>query len=359
MLHIDPDITAARQPPPSFYTSDEAYRACQERVLARSWQWAGDIHEHPGAAAWPITLLPGCLDEPVVLTHQDSGGHRALVNACTHRGHRLLEGPLETRTLRCRYHGRRFDRSGRCLGQPYLDEAPGFPCPSDDLPELPLARWRRFLFCGVDPAFPFEEIAGPLERRLGFLPLDAMVVDPAGCRDYAVEAPWQLYVDNYLEGLHAPFVHPGLSATLDLPAYSHELLPWGTLQIGAADADSLAFELPEGHPEHGQRVAAFWFFVFPNLMVNAYPWGLTLNLVEPQGPSRTRVRYWTGVYRPDLVGQGAGGDLDTVELEDEAVVEAVAVGLRSRRARTGGYVPGQEEGLHHVHRLLARLLSAP
>ncbi len=358
-LEIHPELEKARQPPPTFFTDPEVFAALQERVLARTWQWLG--HEDALAAdarAWPLTLLPGSLDEPVALTRRDDGALSAWVNACTHRGHTVLLAPESGRTLRCRYHGRRFDLGGRCLGQPFLDGAAGFPAATDHLPPLPFARWRRLLFAAVDPVCPFEEVVAPLERRLGFLPLDEAALDPSGCRDYHVDSHWQLYCDNYLEGLHLPFVHPGLNSVLDLGAYRHVLLPWGTLQLGTVGEGEQAFDLPADHPEAGQRIGAFYFFVFPNLMVNAYPWGMTLNLVQPLGLSRTRIRYLAFTWRPELRGQGAGGDLHTVEMEDEAVVEAVARGLRSRLARTGAYVPEHEAGLHHVHRLLARLLGA-
>lgn len=366
-LDIHPELQRARQPPPAFFTDPEIQAALRERVLARSWQWLADAASLEAKAdLWPLTLLPGSLDEPILLCRGEDGALSARVNACTHRGHPLQPGP-GGRSLRCPYHGRRFDRQGRCLGQPFLDGQPGFPAEADHLPKLPLERWGRFLFTSVDPAFPFEEVLAPLQRRLGFLPLDQAVPEPDGCRDYLVEAPWQLYCDNYLEGLHIPFVHPSLNAVLQPGGYRHELLPWGTLQIGTVGPDEPAFDLPPDHPDAGlgdarlgdagQRVGAFYFFVFPNLMVNAYPWGLQLNLVQPLGPARTRVRYLAWTLAPELRGRGAGGDLHTVELEDEAVVEAVAAGLRARRARTGGYVPGHEDGLHHIHRLLAGMLG--
>ena len=47
------------------------------------------------------------------------------------------------------------------------------------------------------------------------------VADPSRSRDYTVEAHWALYVENYLEGLHIPFVHPGLMQALDLAAPTH------------------------------------------------------------------------------------------------------------------------------------------
>jgi choline monooxygenase len=55
---------------------------------------------------------------------------------------------------------------------------------------------------------------------------------------------------------------------------------------------------------------------------------------------------------------GAGTSLDRVEREDEAVVEAVQRGLRSRLYSRGRYSPTREQGTHHFNRLLAEVLSA-
>jgi choline monooxygenase len=48
--------------------------------------------------------------------------------------------------------------------------------------------------------------------------------------------------------------------------------------------------------------------------------------------------------------QGAGADLDRVEMEDEAVVEATQEGLRSRLYDRGRYAPKHEAAVHHFHR---------
>jgi choline monooxygenase len=56
------------------------------------------------------------------------------------------------------------------------------------------------------------------------------------------------------------------------------------------------------------------------------------------------------VYRfyawdPDGMQRGAGADLYTVEAEDDAVIERVARGVRSRMYRPGRLAPGQEDGV--------------
>jgi choline monooxygenase len=56
------------------------------------------------------------------------------------------------------------------------------------------------------------------------------------------------------------------------------------------------------------------------------------------------------------LGTGAGGDVDRVEREDEAIVEAVQKGLRSRIYHRGRYSVARETGTHHFHRLLTQAL---
>ena len=94
-------------------------------------------------------------------------------------------------------------------------------------------------------------------------------------------------------------------------------------------------------------------------MLNFYPWGLSLNLVQPLAPDRTRVSFRGYVLDADRLGSGAGAALDQVELEDEAAVESVQRGLRSRLYRSGRYSPSHERGVHHFHRLLCEFLAKP
>ena len=58
-----------------------------------------------------------------------------------------------------------------------------------------------------------------------------------------------------------------------------------------------------------------------------------------------------------LRGQGAGGALDPVEMEDEAVVLNVQRGIRSRLYSKGRYSPQHERGTHHFHRLVGACLK--
>jgi choline monooxygenase len=60
-----------------------------------------------------------------------------------------------------------------------------------------------------------------------------------------------------------------------------------------------------------------------------------------------------------LLGAGAGGALDPVEMEDEAVVQTVQRGLRARLYDRGRYSPQHERGVHQFHRLVAKAMAQP
>jgi len=307
----------------------------------------------------PFTLLEGTLDVRGLLTCDEGGEEHALSNVCTHRANLVVEEPGPCRELACRYHGRKFSLDGRLRAAPGFEGAEGFPAASDDLPSLALERWGPLRFVSLSPSVPLAELFAPVTERLGWLPVERWEVDPASTRIYPVHANWALYCDNYLEGFHIPFVHPALRRELDVRAYRTDLFPHGTLQTGIASGREEVFDLPPGHGDVGERIAAYYFWIFPNLMLNFYPWGLSVNVVEPLGPERTRVVFLAYVADPKRRGKGAGGDLHGVEMEDEAVVEAVQKGVSSRLYDRGRFSPERERGVHHFHRLLAERLEGP
>jgi choline monooxygenase len=92
-------------------------------------------------------------------------------------------------------------------------------------------------------------------------------------------------------------------------------------------------------------------------MLNFYPWGLSLNRVQPLAIDRTRVQFRSYVLDASRLETGAGASLDRVEAEDEAIVEAVQRGVRSRLYHRGRYSPTRERGVHHFHRLLVEFLA--
>ncbi len=354
-LNIDPDIRQAQTPPGWFYTDPDAYERMKASILARAWRFIADESQvsTPGSVL-PLTLAEGCLDEPIILTRDASDTLHCLSNVCTHRGMRLAEHADHAKCLTCRYHGRRFDLDGRFRSMPEFDDAHDFPREDDNLRRIPMARWRQFIFASLDPDHDLTDVTREMDSRIGFLPIERARLDHSRAREYYMHANWALYLDNYLEGFHIPFVHASLAATLDYSKYDTDIYPLSNVQVGVASGAEDTFDLPEGHPDHGRDIAGYYFWLFPTTMMNVYPWGISVNDVMPLGHDRTRVRFLPYVWDESRVGRGASADLDRVEREDESVVEGVHSTIHARGYATGRYSPRRETCVHHFHRLLAQ-----
>ena len=336
-FEIEADIRAARTLPSEFYTDEQYFELSKERIFARTWQFVGRAEEVETLK--PVNLLPGFLDEPLLLA-KNGDALSCLSNVCTHRGKILIEEPCKASLIRCGYHGRRFSLEGKFLSMPEFEGVIDFPSESDNLKQVGFANRAGFLFASIDPIAPFEDFVN-----------DATVcledVEPEGLkltstREYEIDAHWALYCENYLEGFHIPFVHKSLNEIVDYGTYTTELYRYSSMQTGN-DADG--------------NIVGRYLFIFPNLMFNFYPWGISVNVVRPLTSQKTVVEFLTYISDESQVNTGAGADLHRVELEDEAVVQSVQKGIRSRFYSHGRYSPTREQGTHHFHRLVAEFMN--
>ncbi|HEY9677979.1 MAG TPA: aromatic ring-hydroxylating dioxygenase subunit alpha [Drouetiella sp.] len=352
------DIRNAQTIAADFYRNESLYAKVKENIFARSWQFITDSDrvKAPGHAI-PITMLAGILDEPILITRDTNDELHCLSNVCTHRGNLLTEGECHVSSLRCRYHGRRFNLDGTFASAPGFEDATNFPSQSDNLPHVPFGRWKNMLFANASPdkqIFSFQELIEEMEQRVGWLPLDKFIFDPTTSREYLVKANWALYCENYLEGLHIPYVHPDLATALDIKDYRTEIFQYSNLQIGIASSAQDSFDLPPSSPDFGDKIGGYYFWLFPNMMFNFYPWGLSINVVEPLAQELTKVVFLSYVWDASKRSLGAGAELDKVEREDEDIVEKVQKGVKSRFYKRGRYAPNWEKGVSHFHDLLRR-----
>lgn len=337
LFEIDPAINKARTIPSEFYTDPRYFELSKQRIFERTWHFMGHVDELETLK--PAFLLPGFLDEPVLLVKQDDDV-ACLSNVCTHRAKILVESACKADLIRCSYHGRRFSLDGMFISMPEFDGVADFPSATDNLSRLETARRGGFIFAAISPVKNFDDYVNDAAADL--VDLDPQGLRLTATREYEVNAHWALYCENYLEGFHIPFVHRGLNEVVDYGTYRTDLYRYSSIQTGFS--------------QDGE-VAAKYLFIFPNLMFNIYPWGISVNVVRPVGPERSIVEFLTYVGDPTLLDKGAGADLHAVEMEDEAVVESVQIGVRSRFYNSGRYSPSREQGTHHFHRLIAEFMG--
>ena len=344
---IHPDIKKAHTLPSKYYTESSVFREIISK-LSESFHFAAHISQFGKNNIIPLPQLENILNESLVLVKSDE--IRCLSNVCTHRGMLIATNPCSSKTLKCGYHGRTFGLDGCMKNMPEFEDVEDFPSQKDDLKEFRVMEWGGLHFVGGNKFF--DSVSEELERRIGWIKLEQFRHDESRHRDYEIKANWALYVDNYLEGFHIPFVHSDLHDILDYDSYKTELFEGGVLQIGIANKGEECFDLPESSPDYGENIAAYYYWIFPGLMLNFYPWGLSVNIVNPISVNKTKIIYHGFVGDKSLLGKGAGGDLDKVELEDQDIVEATQRGVSSRAYDRGRYSPTKEKGVHHFHKIL-------
>lgn len=355
-FYVDPDISLAKTLDTSFYKDPQVFELSKHKIFSKTWLYLGDTHELAADNTKPVELLPGYLSEPLVLTRKDKE-YYCLSNVCTHRGNLVADKPCAAKELRCAYHGRRFALDGKFISMPEFKEVKNFPSEADNLQQLSLFNWNGLLFSSLDNFIAADNFFKEINQRIGWMPLAKMKFRPDLSQDYPVKANWALYCENYLEGFHIPFVHPGLNKIIDYGNYSTELFEYSSLQIGYAGKNEHTFDIPAGAPYHGKHIAGLYFFVFPNMMFNFYPWGLSLNIVKPVSIDTCLISFRSYVWDDTKLQHGAGAALHQVEMEDEAVVENVHKGIHSRYYTHGRYSVSREQGTHHFHRLICKFMN--
>ena len=270
------ELATARALSPRHYVGADALQRDLDLVFSRSWQLLahesrlGDAGDHVVAEIGRT---------PVLIVRGAGAQLRAFANVCRHRA-----GPLAlcdgkgARALHCKYHGWTYDLEGQLRHAPEMAGAEGFSADGIRLRQFGVACWQGFVFVTLAADTPpLEVVYGGIAERIA--PIDLGALDFVRSDAYDVACNWKVYVDNFLEGYHLPYVHPGLSKVLDYRAYSTELFPWHSLQHSPLRAN-------DGIYGDGE---AFYYFVYPNVMLNIMPGRLQVNRILPAGPDRCRV----------------------------------------------------------------------
>ncbi len=83
------------------------------------WQPVYRAQDLPAGRAIPLRIM----GEDFTLYRGASGKAHAVSSRCAHRGTQLSSGWVEDDSIRCLYHGWKYDASGQCIEQPGEDEA--------------------------------------------------------------------------------------------------------------------------------------------------------------------------------------------------------------------------------------------
>ena len=336
--------------PSSWYNDPRFQELDKERIFARTWQYVGHLSrvEHPGDY-----LTATIAGNPVIVVRGKDNILRAFYNVCRHRG-----GPIaidehgNCNALQCKYHGWTYTLEGMLRGVPQFDRVELFDQKDYGLIPVNIDTWEGFVFVNLGRATSLVALRSMMEgipERI--VPIKLSTKKFYSRVSYDVNCNWKVYADNYLEGYHLPYVHPELCNLLDYQKYVTETFKHYSLQYSPLAGNENVYGSKDGE--------AYYYFIFPNFMMNILPGRLQTNFVLPLTHNRCRVIF--DYYYDDIVSADARRMIeddikysDNIQQEDMEICQHVQRGLESVAYDKGRFSVEMEKGVYHFQCLLKK-----
>jgi choline monooxygenase len=356
LYDADAPLAEASTIPAPWYIEPSIAQLERDGVFGTGWQAVGRLDQVAGTGDFFTTELAG---EPLLVVRGADGVLRAFYNVCRHHAAAVATVSCgHAQSFRCPYHGWNYGLDGTLKGMPEFAGVCDFRREDNGLVPIAVDVWESFVFVNLaaNPK-PLTGFLGDMVQRVSPLALDALHFHSR--KEYTLNCNWKVYVDNYLDGgYHVPHLHKGLNSVLDYSRYTIENGEHYCLQSSPMVASEEHAEVSATRT--GDR--AWYFWLYPNFMLNIYDGVMDTNLVLPMGVDKCKVIfdfYFSDVSpEREAYNSTSVATSDTVQDEDVAICEAVQRGLGSRAYGAGRLSVRREAGEHLFHRLLAHDLKS-
>jgi len=335
--------------PSKWYYENEFLDQEKREIFLKEWQLVGSHSQikNPGDV-----LVAEIANNPIIVSRQKDNTLKGFYNVCQHRGGPLAYENCSLSKLQCKYHGWVYDLNGN------LKSARGFKkselkVEDYDLTPVNIAEWMGQVFVNLS-SNPVDLGSQIDEIKTLVSPIDFSNYTFKFRESYEINCNWKVYMDNFLEGFHIPFVHPELNKVIDYKSYKTEIYDRFSLQWCPLDSELS----PYGKSPTPEENKAFYFTIFPNIILNIAPGRLQTNIVEPKGSKSCVVHFDYHFDNPEETNIEQDAEFsEIVQQEDILICESVQKGLESNGYDQGKFSPLHEQGVLHFQSLIRNSLG--
>ncbi len=325
-------------------------------VFGKTWQYVCHVGEIANPGDYQTVNIQG---HPLVVLRDRQGQLRAFYNVCLHRGHELLEGSGNTKTIVCPYHAWCYKLDGDLMSARYSDWMEDFDFADFKLMPVQIEEFCSMVWINLDKDAPsLAEQSGELGNEILSYAPDLAGLKLAHRKTYTLKANWKSVVDNFLECYHCAVAHRDFVTLVDIDNYrvtTHGI--YSSHIAPAGKTDNSAYDVSEASV---QDHAVWW--LWPNTALLRYP-GSPNWMVWRFIPidAETTYEIFDFFYEDDTPTEQqmeAIEYIDTVlQKEDIDIVESVQRGMKTPAYDRGRFVCNlngfgeSEHAVHHFHGL--------
>ena len=333
------------------YTSEAFFELEKTELILKNWQLVCHISNIPKVGDYFTFEI---FNERVFVIRGEDKNVRAFYNFCSHRGTKLIDETSGTcrGKITCPYHAWGYDFNGNLIKVPYEDEFIDLNKNDHKLKSVEMEIFQGFIFVkliesdvpSVNSQFaPYlDEIA---QYKLNEMkPLGRITMRPRNVN-------WKQIADNYVDVLHIPVAHPGLSGLVG-KSYGVEVSPnngyihkmWGDGKNSREN--NLSNKLYDKYlpymnhlPENKQR---YWVYyrLWPNLAFDIYPEQMDFMQFIPIDAKTTMIREIAYALPDDRRETKAAQYLNwrinrQVNNEDTKLINLVQEGMNTNYFKSG------------------------
>ena len=333
------------------YTSEAFFELEKTELILKNWQLVCHISNIPKAGDYFTFEI---FNERVFVIRGEDKNVRAFHNFCSHRGTKLIDETSGTckGKITCPYHAWGYDFNGNLIKVPYENQFIDFNKNDHKLKSVEMEIFQGFIFVKLiesDVPTVNSQFAPYLDEisqyKLNEMePLGRITMRPRNVN-------WKQIADNYVDALHIPVAHPGLSGLVG-KSYGVEVSPnngyihkmWGDGKNSREN--NLSNKLYDKYlpymdhlPKNKQR---YWVYyrLWPNLAFDIYPEQMDFMQFIPIDAKTTMIREIAYALPDDRRETKAAQYLNwrinrQVNNEDTKLINLVQEGMNTNYFKSG------------------------
>ena len=302
--------------------------------------------------------------KPLLVSRTRGGDIKVLINACQHKGSKLVEDceVHKQGRLTCPYHAWTYGIDGKLIGVARSDMFDNLDKSQRSLVELPSKVWGGVVYAKLDGSEPdWSNLSDQVADDFDALGIGMGHV--YGRQTFDLKANWKVVLEPFLEGYHVQRLHAASIGDLFVDAPS-------TVDTFGANVRQVSGRvgydpsmLDENAEVNIHKLVTHAYTAFPNVVVVTSQYYTSVMILMPYGPDRTVVHYF--MITPEPAGTPKAEDVfeRSYELiisvfggEDFRAAEISQAGLNAGVPKTTVYC-GLEENIVRYYDELEKLLD--